>query len=187
MEDRQIIDLYWQRSSEAITRSEEKYGGYCYAISHNILQNREDALECVNDTWLQTWNTIPPQRPTCLSAFLAKITRNLSFNRWNSRSAEKRGGGELPLILEELAECIASPSDVEKEYDARELEQAVSRFVRALPAREADVFLRRCFFAETLPAIAQRYGLSENHISVLLSRTRKRLRIFLVKEGFLYE
>ena len=187
MEDRHIVELYWQRNSEAIARSEEKYGAYCYAISHNILQNREDALECVNDTWLQAWNAMPPQRPTHLSAFLAKITRNLSFNRWNSRRADKRGGGELPLVLEELAECIAAPSDVEKEYDARELEQAISRFVRDLPVREANVFLRRCFFAEPLPDIARRYGLSENHVAVLLSRTRKKLRIFLAKEGFLHE
>ena len=185
MEDRQIVDLYWQRSSEAIVQSQQKYGAYCYAVSHSILQNREDAQECVNDTWLQAWNAIPPQRPVCLSAFLAKITRNLSFNRWNSRSAEKRGGGELPLVLEELAECVAAPSDVEQEYNARELEQAVSHFLRGLPAREANVFLRRCFFTEPLPDIARRYGLSENHVSVLLSRTRKKLRNFLAKEGFL--
>ena len=185
MEDRQIVDLYWQRSSEAIAQSQQKYGAYCYAVSHNILQNREDAQECVNDTWLQAWNAMPPQRPTYLSAFLAKITRNLAFNRWNSRSAETRGGGELPLVLEELAECVAAPSDVEQEYNARELEQAVSRFLRGLPAREANVFLRRCFFTEPLPDIARRYGLSENHVSVLLSRTRKKLRNFLAKEGFL--
>ena len=187
MEDHQIIELYWQRSSDAIHESDKKYGAYCLAISQHIVQYREDAEECVNDTWLQAWNAMPPHRPIHLSLFLAKITRNLSFNRWNSRAAEKRGSGEMPLVLEELSECIAAATDVEKMCEARELGERVRFFVRALPPREGNVFLRRYFFAEPVSEIAQRYGLGENHVSVLLRRTRQKLKTYLIKEGFFHE
>ena len=187
MEDRQIIDLYWQRSSDAIRESEHKYGAYCRTISQNILQNREDAEECVNDTWLKAWNAMPPHRPARLALFFAKIVRNLSFNRVEALSAQKRGRGELPLVLEELAECIAAPSDVESEYEARELGRSLDRFVCSLPSREANIFLRRYFFTDSVAQIAERYGLSENHTGVLLSRTRKKLRQHLTKEGFFRE
>jgi len=111
MEDIRIVELYWQKNEDAIKESNGKYGAYCFAIANNILHNKEDSEECVNDTWLNAWNAIPPQKPTKLQLFLAKITRNLSFNRFNARFAEKRGGGEITLVLDELAECIASESD----------------------------------------------------------------------------
>ena len=103
MEDSQIVALYWQRSPDAIKETENKYGAYCFSIADNILHSKEDAEECVNDTWLKTWNAIPPQRPNKLQLFLAKITRNLSFNRYKAKAAEKRGGGEMPIVLDELA------------------------------------------------------------------------------------
>lgn len=187
MEDQQIIDLYWQRDPNAIGESQQKYGAYCYTISHNILHSREDAEECVNDTWLRAWNSMPPHRPARLALFFAKIVRNLSFNRAESLNAQKRGGGELPLVLDELAECIAAPSDVESEYEARELERSLNRFLRTLPPRECSLFLRRYFFTESTAQIAARYGLRENHVAVLLSRTRKKLRAFLSEEGFFHE
>ena len=113
MEDSKIVELYWQKNADAIKETDSKYGAYCFAIADNILRNKEDSEECVNDTWLNAWNAMPPQKPTKLQMFLAKITRNLSFNRFNARSAEKRGGGEIVLVLDELAECIPDGPDGE--------------------------------------------------------------------------
>lgn len=184
MEDSQIVALYWQRSPDAIKETENKYGAYCFSIADNILHSKEDAEECVNDTWLKTWNAIPPQRPNKLQLFLAKITRNLSFNRYKAKAAEKRGGGEMPIVLDELAECVAGDTTVEQSYAAKELERCIGAFVRTLPEREGNVFVRRYFFTESVSQIAKRYGLTENHVMVILSRTRKKLKIQLIKEGF---
>ena len=115
MKDNQIIELYWSRDENAIRETNQKYGNYCFTVADNILHNREDSDECINDTWLQAWKAMPPQKPARLRIFLAKITRNLSFNRFNARTAQKRGGGEINFVLDELAECIASESDVEDE------------------------------------------------------------------------
>ena len=166
MEDHRIIDLYWQRDSRAIEASREKYGPYCLAVARGILSDRRDCEECVSDTWLHAWQAIPPHRPAVLRMFLAKITRRLSFNRWKADTAQKRGGGQVTLALEELAE-------------------SVGRFVRSLPQREGDVFTRRYFFTEAIPDIARRYGLTANHTAVLLSRTRQKLRRHLEEEGYL--
>ena len=156
-------------------------------ISGGVVSAIEDSEECVNDTWLNAWNAMPPQKPTKLQMFLAKITRNISFNRFNARSAEKRGGGEIVLVLDELAECLAGESDVESEYEARELGQCIRMFVRALPERDGNVFVRRYFFTEPVAEIAKRYGLTDNNVMVILSRTRKKLKVHLVKEGFFSE
>lgn len=187
MEDSQIIELYFKRKEEAIKETDSKYGSYCFAIADNILHNAEDAEECVSDTWLKAWNAIPPGRPTVLRMFLAKITRNLSFNRFHARNAEKRGGGEVHLVLEELAECIANESDTESEYIAKELEQSIRSFVRELPEREGNVFVRRYFFTEPVAVIAKRYSMTDNHVMVVLSRTRKKLKEHLSKEGYFSE
>ena len=120
MEDHAIIELYWERSEDAISKTAAKYGGYCYTIAYNILSNNEDAEESVNDTWLAAWNTMPPRRPKLLAAFLGKMTRYISLDRWKNRTARKRGGGEVPLVLEELEECISGEDSVEKEYLQKE-------------------------------------------------------------------
>ena len=185
MEDTAIIDLYWARSQQAVAASEEKYGPYCHTIARRILDREEDAEECVNDTWLHAWNAMPPQRPNVLRMFLARITRNLSVNRFNARSAEKRGGGEIILVLDELADCLAGETNVEAEYEARELEECIRRFVRGLPERDGNVFVRRYFFTEPVTTIAGRYSLTENNVAVILSRTRMKLRAKLAKEGYL--
>lgn len=184
MEDSKIVELYWQKNENAIKETNSKYGAYCFSIANNILHNKEDSEECVNDTWLNAWNAMPPQKPTKLQMFLAKITRNLSFNRFNARSAEKRGGGEIVLVLDELAECLASESDVISEYEAKELGQCIRRFVRSLPERDGNVFVRRYFFTEPVAQIAKRYGLTENNVMVILSRTRTKLKNNLIKEEF---
>lgn len=187
MEDYQIIELYFNRKEDAIRETDSKYGSYCFAIAENVLHNAEDSEECVSDTWLKAWNAMPPHRPTMLRMFLAKITRNLSFNRFQARNAEKRGGGELPLVLDELAECIAHESDTENEYFAKELEQCIRHFVRDLPEREGDVFVRRYFFTEPVAVIAKRYCMTDNNVMVMLSRTRKKLKAHLKKEGYFSE
>ena len=187
MEDYKIVALYWKKDENAINETSRKYGAYCFAIADNILHNKEDSEECVNDTWLKAWNAMPPQRPTKLQIFLAKITRNLSFNRFNARSAEKRGGGEIILVLDELAECLASETDIASEYEAKELGQCIRSFVRLLSERDGNIFVRRYFFTESISQIARKYGLTENNIMVILSRTRKKLKAHLVKEGFFSE
>ena len=184
MEDDEIIELYWQRNADAISETAGKYGAYCFAIAEHILHNAEDSEECVNDAWLRTWNAIPPQRPAALRVFLAKITRNLAVNRFHARNAEKRGGGEIALVLDELGECLGG-ADAEAAFEARELRQCIRHFVRSLPEREGNVLVRRYFFAEPAADIAKRYGLSENNVMVILSRTRKKLKAHLLKEGYL--
>lgn len=184
MEDSRIIELYWQKNADAISETAKKYGPYCFSIAENILHNAEDSEECVNDTWLRAWNAIPPQKPDVLRMFLAKITRNLAFNRFNARNAQKRGGGEIALVLDELGECLGG-ADTEGAYEAKELRKCIRRFVRSLPEREGNVLARRYFFAEPVAEIAKRYGLSENNVMVILSRTRRKLKAHLLKEGYL--
>ena len=187
MDDSRIIELYWNRDSDAIEESGKKYGAYCFSIANNILRSKEDAEECVNDTWLRAWNAIPPQKPAKLQMFLAKITRNLSFDRLRSHSAEKRGGGEIALALDELAECVPCEGGAASELEYQELVKAVRRFVKSLPERDCNVFLRRYFFTESVREIASRYCLSENHVAVILSWVRRKLKQYLLKEGLMDE
>lgn len=187
LEDSEIVALFWARSEDAIAAANGKYGAYCYTVAHNILTSHEDSEECVSDTWLRAWNAIPPQRPGRLAAFFAKITRNLAINRSREQSAEKRGGGALQLALDELSECVASSHDVEREYSRMELERDINRFLRALPARECDVFMSRYFFVEPTETIARRYGMRQSNVYLILSRTRGKLRKFLLEEGYLYD
>ena len=185
MEDNQIVELYWQKNADAISETASKYGSYCFAIAENILHNTEDSEECVNDTWLRAWDAIPPQKPDVFRTFLAKITRNLAFNRFNARNAQKRGSGETALVLDELAECLGGGTDAETAYETKELRQCIRHFVRSLPEREGNVLVRRYFFAEPIADIAKRYGLTKNNVTVILSRTRRKLKAHLVKEGYL--
>lgn len=182
MKDTEIIERYWQRDEAAIARTSEKYGSYCYSVANNILHNREDSLECLNDTWLRAWNSIPPHKPKNLKIFLAKIVRNLAFNKFEERNAKKRGGGEIVFVLDELEECIPNPHDVESEISIKELEKSIDSFVRGLSRRDANLFIRRYFFTEPIKAVAERYGLSENNVTVLLSRIRRKLRKYLEQE-----
>ncbi|MCI8332464.1 MAG: sigma-70 family RNA polymerase sigma factor [Clostridiales bacterium] len=184
MEDSQIIELYWQKNTDAISETADKYGTYCFTIANNILQRTEDSEECVNDTWLHAWNAIPPQRPKALRLFLAKITRNLSFDRLCAQNAAKRGGGEMAIVLDELGECMDGGADTETVYEAKELGKFIQNFVRALPEREGNVLVRRYFFAESVADIAKRYGLTENNVMVILCRTRTKLKAHLLKEGY---
>lgn len=183
--DEEIIKLYQQRNETAIHATDDRYGAYCYSIANGILHSAEDARECVNDAWLRAWNAIPPQHPRCLRMFLAKITRNLAFDRFKREHAHKRGSGEIQLALDELEECVPAQSDVEGEVLSQELRRGIDAFLRGISQQKRDVFLRRYFYVESTGAIAARYGLKESSVLMILSRTRKELKTYLEKEGFL--
>lgn len=185
MEDKQIVELYFARSEDAIAQTDKKYGPYCYHIAYNILTNKEDAEESVSDTYMTAWKAIPPRRPNVLSAFLGKITRHISIDRWRARSAYKRGGGEIPLALEELENCVAGLQDVEMEYQRKELVRAYIRFLDVLPITERRVFLLRYWYLESIDDIANKFGFSQSKIKSMLHRTRIKLRQQLEKEELL--
>lgn len=184
MEDSRIVELYWKRDADAIPATSEKYGGYCASIARNILGNEEDAEECVNDTWLGAWNSMPSHQPSVLSAFLGKITRNLSFNRRQRDRAEKRGGGELPLVLDELSECVSGNDSVEGELDRKELLSVINAFLNGLAPEKRAVFVCRYWYADSVGSIAARMGMTESHVSMTLTRLRRKLREHLTKGGF---
>lgn len=184
MEDDRIVALYWERSEQAIKETDAKYGKYCYSIAYNLLHNTEDAGESVNDAYLEAWNSIPPHKPNVLSAFLGKITRRLSVNRFRSTHAAKRGGGEYPLLLDELAECIPAKSTVEEQIELKELAETVNRFLGSLSAEKQQVFLRRYWYADSMESIAKKFGFTVGKVKSMLFHTREALREHLKKEGF---
>ena len=185
MDDKSIVDLYFDRNEDAIAQTDKKYGQYCYSIAYNILTNREDAEESVSDTYLKAWVAIPPRRPAALSAFLGKLTRNISIDRWRKRSAFRRGAGELTLALEELEDCIAGMQNVEMEYERKEIINAYMKFLDALPVTERRVFLCRYWYVESIEAIAEKFGFSQSKVKTMLHRTRVKLWKQFVKEGLL--
>ena len=184
MEDEKIIALYFSRDEQAVAETDKKYGAYCFTLANSILSNREDAEETVSDTYLKTWHAIPPRKPSVLKMFLAKITRNLAFSRWRGLTAEKRGGGEVNLVLEELSGCLAAPERVEDRLNAKELAKTICCFLNTLPQREQDIFLRRYFFVEETEAIAGRYAMKRSTVLRTLSRTREKLKVYLSEEGY---
>lgn len=185
MKDGQIVALYQQRDEGAIQKSTEKYGRYCYSVAYALLENHEDAEECVSDTWMRAWGAIPPNEPQNLKLYLARITRNLAFNKRKEQSAQKRGGGELALALDELELCLPSSQTVEEEFQAEELRAEINAFMRKLSARDRDIFLRRYFFVDSTADIADRYHMKESNVLMILSRTRKKLKSYLEKEWYI--
>ena len=184
MDDERIVELYFLRSENALRETADKYGSYCYSIAYNILANHEDAEESVNDTYIDAWNSIPPHRPSILSTFLGKLTRRISIDRWRKHSAQKRGGGEMPLVLDELRGCIADSHDVEREVEMRRLSKVINDFVVSLPDTERKVFLCRYWYLDPVKMIGRRFGFSESKVKSMLHRTREKLRAILCKEGF---
>lgn len=184
MEDQKILDLFFRRSQQAIAETDRKYGNYLYTISYNILSDREDSKECVNDTYLGAWNAIPPKRPGVLGAFLGKMTRYISIDRWRKRNAKQRGGGEILRSLEELQECIAA-ADPEQELDRLELARVFREFLSSLSEQERNVFLSRYWYLESVKAISQASGFSQSKIHSMLHRLRARLAKKLREEGLL--
>ena len=185
MEDRDILALYWQRREEAIRETDRKYSPYCSHIAMNILADREDTEECVSDTWLHAWNAIPPQRPSRLGVWLGKLTRNLALDRWRARTAEKRGGGELPVLFSELEECVSGEGGVEQTLEKRQTLEAIQRFLGALPREKRVLFLRRYYFGDSIEELGRRAGRSQGQVKSALFRLRSQLRDFLREEGIL--
>ena len=183
MDDKQIVDLYWARSERAIEETEHKFGSYCRTVSYNILANTADAEECVNDTWLKAWNSMPTHRPSLLAPYLGKLTRWLSLTRLREKNSLRRGGGELPLILDELAETLDSGEDTEQELEVRELNRELRRLVEALGKDEKDVFLSRYWYMASVKEIAEKTGFSESKVKTMLHRTRNKLLSQLKEEG----
>ncbi len=183
MEDAAIVDLYWQRSDRALSETDKKYGRYCHSIAYHICGAVEDAEECVNDTWLRAWNSMPTERPSALGAFLGRITRNLAFDRIKARNTVKRGGGQTPLALSELEDCIPGGTSPEQALEEKELEAAIGRFVAALPKTERIVFVQRYFYLVPIDEIAGKLHFSSGKVKSMLFRSRRKLRAALEKEG----
>ena len=183
MEDGKIIDLYWARSQQAIAESEKKYGLYCHTIAQRILERREDAEECVNDTWLRAWNAMPPQRPGILSAFFGKLTRNLSLDRRRRLKAAKRGGSQVEVALHELEDCLPDRRSPDENLEAWETAALISAFLRRQPQLDRVLFVRRYFHLEPLDSLARRFGMSMGQVKSKLHRMRGRLKLELEREG----
>lgn len=183
MDDEQIVDLYWARSEIAISETANKYGRYCHSIAYNILHNNEDSEECVNDTYMRAWGAVPPQRPNRLSAFLGKITRNLSLNRYEKYTAQKHGEGQVPMALDELQECIPVSDNVEQVIEDAELVELFNHFLATLPQEVRKIFMRRYWYLSSIKEIAEDYGFNESKVKMILLRARNELKQILEKEG----
>lgn len=181
--DERILELFWKRSEDAIREAEKAYGRYLHYISYGILKNDDDARETVNDVYWKAWNVIPPQRPNPLRAFLGRIARQLSINRLEERLAQKRGGGQYALALEELEECISHPNE-EDPADRIALQDALNKFLRSLPKEARRIFLRRYWYMQSVGEIAKALSVSESKVKSVLFRTRNKLKEHLEKEGF---
>ena len=181
MEDQKIIDLYWARSEDAVAETDRAYGRRLFALSDRILQNRQDAEETVNDTYIRTWHAIPPQRPQYFFAFLQKICRHLSFDRLDWQKAARRNAGVVSLSAE-MEQCIPD-SAAQWHMEQRELGYLLEGFLKGLPRESRIIFLRRYLMGDSVTQIAARYGMTESKVKMQLSRTREKLRRFLEKEG----
>ena len=184
MEDVKIVQLYWDRDPNAITKSATKYGDYCTSIAKNILGNKEDVEECVNDTFLNAWNSMPPHRPNMLSTFLGKITRNLSFNRYKHNNAGKRGGSEISAVLDELSECVSGKENVEQEIEYKELVKTIDSFLDTLSPEKRSIFICRYWYTDSISEIAKQFNMRENTVSMTLNRIRLKLQKYLIERGY---
>jgi RNA polymerase sigma-70 factor (ECF subfamily) len=183
MDDKQIIDLYMERSESAISETEKKYGRYCRYISHKILNNESDAEEIVNDTYYKVWDTIPPNHPDSLKSYLGMIARQLSLNRYDQSHAKKRLS-QTAMVIEELYECVPDEENAGTITEKIILKDVLNNFIGSLPELTQRVFVRRYWYAASIAEIAEEYSMKESSVTVLLLRTRKKLKKHLFKEGF---
>ena len=184
MEDEQIVTLYWERNEQAISETEKKYDRYLQKIAHNILNNAEDSRESVNDTYLAAWNSMPPHRPSILSAYLAKLTRRISIDRFRYRTRDKRMASEYALSLSELSDCVSGGNTTEEILNAKLLADAIGVYLRLQSREVQTAFLGRYYFLDPVKEIAAYLGMSESKVKSLLYRTRLGLKEHLEKEGF---
>ena len=185
MTDQELLALFIQRDERAVSETQKQYGRLCRHIAYGILSSKEDAEEIANDVLMRAWDVIPREKPQNLGAFLAVMTRNLSTNRLDQYTAQRRGGGQRPVVLDELAECTASAENVEQAVDARLLDTALRQFLDALTAEQRAVFMLRYYYALPVPDIAEQRQIGVSKVKVMLMRLRKRLNEHLRKEGFL--
>jgi len=180
LEDRKIVELFWERKEEAISEAARKYGKYCHSVAYNILRSEQDAEECVNDTYARAWNAMPPHKPQRLSAFLGRITRNVALNRYEYERAQKRRSG-IELVYDEIAEIV--PDASESVADEVALTEAINSYLASLPKRTRMIFVRRYWYLSQISEIAEDMGLSESNVKAILLRARARLKAHLEKEG----
>ncbi len=185
--DEEIIALYWERNEQAIKETDIKYGRYLYTISYNILRDDMDSEECLNDTYLGTWNSIPPKRPNAFQVFLSKITRNFALQKFRMQNAAKRIPSELVMSLNELDECIGDGNTVEEEYMIRTIGIVLNKFLRKLSNRDSFIFVCRYYYSDSVASIAKMLGTSDNTIYRRLKDMRSNLKTALEKEGCYYE
>ena len=183
MDDAQIIDLYDKRDQTAISFTSAKYANYCHSISYNIVKNREDADECLNDTWTQCWNTIPPAKPNSLKTYAGTICRNLSLNRYKANHTQKRGSGVVDAALDELSEILSNVANAEDDDNSEKIREVLNKFLGNLKEKERNVFVRRYWHLKTNAEIAEEYKLSEANVKQLLFRARNKLKKDLEKNG----
>ena len=182
MEDERIIDLFFERSEQAIGELSEKYGRLCLRTAEHILGNTEDAEECVNDSYLALWNKIPPERPDVLPSYLLRIVRNLSIKKYHSNTAAKRNS-HYDVALSELEDCFPAKTSVEEEADAHETARLIDSFLEKLDEPSRILFVRRYYHGDPIEELAQLFSTTRHNVSVRLSRIRKKLKTFLVREG----
>ena len=183
MLDEKIVEMYWSRSEDAITETSKKYGHYCHSIAYNILRNHADSEECVNDTYLSAWNSMPTKRPSKLGAFLAVITRNISLKKYNYYSAKKRGGTQVPLVLDELLDCVSGNDTTEDIIETMHFEKVLNDFLESLSEQSRNIFVCRYWHLLSVKEIAVKYKMTESNVKVSLHRARNALKIILEKEG----
>ena len=184
MTDTEIVALYWLRDPSAIDETQKRYGTYCRSIAQHILQNAEDSEECLNDTWLGAWNSMPDHRPEKLGPYLGKLTRWLSLSRRRKEGREKRGGGEIDLVLDELAECLPGGENAEEITERRELSRGINRMLDAMKPEERSVFLARYWLGAPIADIAARHGFTQGKVKTMLRRSRLKLQKQLREEGY---
>ncbi len=184
MTEQNILELYYSRDETAIHETELKYGSYCFSIANNILLDKEDSKECVNDTYLVTWNRIPPARPNSLKAFLGKLCRHISISKYRYNKAKKRGRGTVSLCIDELSECIPAELDLERAVEARVLINFLDNFLLSLPECERNLFTARYWYCVSTAELARSFGMNENTVKTLLRRMRKVLYEAMEKEGW---
>ncbi len=183
IDDEKIIDLFFERSEQGIRELDNKYGAVCHNLSYNIVNNRQDAEECVNDAYLGAWNAIPPVRPNPLLSYIVKIVRNISLNIYWRKNAAKRSGGHYTIALQEIEGYIADQKTVEDEIEARALARIIEEFLNTLTLENRVIFMRRYWFADSYKDIAEFMGLSEKNISVRLTRIREKMKQYLIERG----
>ena len=184
MDDNTIVELFYQRNEAALRETQSKYGRYLFTIAYNILSDNEDSAECLNDTYLNAWNSIPPNRPVRLASYLGTLARNLAIIRRRRNTTLSRGGSQYDLSLDELGECVSGGVTIDRALDSKLVGQSISSWLRVLEPEVRVIFVSRYFYCDSVRDIAKRMGMKENTVKSTLFRARQGLRAFLIKEGF---